>query len=267
MKTIVVSGANRGIGFEICRQLDAQGCHVILGSRDLQKGKEAAASLSKRVIAHQLDVCDEHSIKGLFDTINARYGKIDVLINNAGLGSTYFSNQKGMATIKDKLKSNIPGLRRVVGTVAPLLKKAGLNTHKIKAANIPLHQVKTMIETNFYGPWSMIQAFIPLLQKSKDGRVINISSGMGQLNRLNGEYPAYSMSKASLNALTIMFANELQSKGIRVNAICPGWVKTDMGGPDAPRDVSEGADTAVWLSLKDDIPSGKFFRDRHEIEW
>jgi NAD(P)-dependent dehydrogenase (short-subunit alcohol dehydrogenase family) len=113
----------------------------------------------------------------------------------------------------------------------------------------------------------MIQVFIPLLLKSEDGSIINMSSGMGELNSLSGNYPGYSLSKSSLNALTIMFANELKDKGIKVNAMCPGWVKTDMGGPNATRHVSQGADTAVWLTTEKVIPTGKFFRDREEISW
>ncbi len=113
----------------------------------------------------------------------------------------------------------------------------------------------------------MIQAFIPLLQKSDEGRIINMSSGMGELNSLSSDYPAYRLSKSSLNVITIMLSQELSAKGIIVNAICPGWVKTDMGGPDAPGEVSEGADTAVWLATEKEIPNGKFFRDRKVIDW
>jgi NAD(P)-dependent dehydrogenase (short-subunit alcohol dehydrogenase family) len=108
---------------------------------------------------------------------------------------------------------------------------------------------------------------IPLLKTSDDPRIINISSGMGQLSNLSGYYPAYSLSKASLNALTIMFSKELEQDGIKVNAMCPGWVKTDMGGPNAPRTVQQGADTAVWLATEPDIPTGIFFNDRNPINW
>jgi NAD(P)-dependent dehydrogenase (short-subunit alcohol dehydrogenase family) len=113
----------------------------------------------------------------------------------------------------------------------------------------------------------MIQVFLPLLEKGDGPRIINISSGMGELASLTGELPAYSLSKASLNALTIMFSNELKKKGIKVNAMCPGWVRTDMGGPNAPRPVEQGADTAVWLATEAHIPTGKFFQDRKEISW
>jgi len=106
-----------------------------------------------------------------------------------------------------------------------------------------------------------------LLRKSKNGRVINVSSGLGELNSLSGIYPGYSLSKSSLNALTIMFSNELKNNGIKVNAMCPGWVKTDMGGPDAPLHVSQGADTAMWLATENEIPTGKFFKERKEISW
>ena len=127
--------------------------------------------------------------------------------------------------------------------------------------------VKHIMETNFYGAWRMIQYFIPLLEDSGDGRIINISSGVGALQSLNGLYPGYSLSKTSMNALTIMFSNELKDRGVSVNAMCPGWVKTDMGGPDAPRLVSEGADTAVWLATAEDIGTGDFYRDREIISW
>jgi NAD(P)-dependent dehydrogenase (short-subunit alcohol dehydrogenase family) len=106
-----------------------------------------------------------------------------------------------------------------------------------------------------------------LLGKSEQGRIINLSSGMGELDSLAGDYAAYRLSKASLNALTIMFSKDLKEQGIQVNAMCPGWVKTDMGGPNAPRTVSQGADTAVWLATEKQVPTGKFFRDRAEISW
>eukprot|EP01008_Symbiontida_sp_HLA12_P001765 NODE_2950_length_435_cov_0.666667_g2926_i0.p1 GENE.NODE_2950_length_435_cov_0.666667_g2926_i0~~NODE_2950_length_435_cov_0.666667_g2926_i0.p1 ORF type:complete len:133 (-),score=13.09 NODE_2950_length_435_cov_0.666667_g2926_i0:37-408(-) len=121
--------------------------------------------------------------------------------------------------------------------------------------------------TNLYGPWRMIQFFTPLLIKSDDPRIINVSSGLGEWKDLAGDYPAYRILKTSLNALTIMFARELKDKGVKVNAMCPGWVKTDMGGPNAPRNVSQGADTAIWLATEKAIATGKFFRDRKEISW
>jgi len=268
MKTVLVTGGNRGIGLEICRQLDELGHIVILGSRDFQKGEEAAASLSKNVIVKQLDVTNEESIRNLFAFVNNDLGKLDVLINNAGIGVYPSGNKNSVSSrVKNFMEENFHGAWQTVKTIKPILQKTGMVAKNQGAEDIPLVNVKQLMETNFYGPWRMIQVFIPLLGKSKDGRVINISSGLGELSSLTGIYPAYSLSKASLNALTIMFSNELKDQGIKVNAMCPGWVKTDMGGPDAPRNVSQGADTAVWLTTESVIPTGKFFRDREEISW
>lgn len=128
--------------------------------------------------------------------------------------------------------------------------------------------INRAMTTNVYGPLLMSQALVPLMKKNNYGRVVNISSGLGQLSDMGGGYPAYRISKTAINALTRMFAGELKADNILVNSMCPGWVKTDMGGPDAPRDVQEGADTAVWLAtLPDNGPRGKFFRDRQEIPW
>lgn len=268
MKTVIVTGGNRGIGLEICRQLDELGHTVILCSRDLEKGKEATRSFSENVIVKQLDVTNEESIQNLFEFVKTDFGKLDVLINNAGIGERHEGHENStLASVKNIMATNFSGAYRIVQNFTPLLRKAGIVAQKKGAGNISLMSVKHLMETNFYGAWRMIQIFIPLLQKSENGRIINMSSGMGELKSLSGDYPAYSLSKSSLNALTIMFSNELKGKGISVNAMCPGWVKTDMGGPNAPRHVSQGADTAVWLTTEKKIPTGKFFRDRKEINW
>ena len=267
MKTVLVTGGNRGIGFEICRQLDELGYRVILGSRDLEKGKEAARSLSGNTVICQLDVTDDLSILNLSEFVKTSFGKLDVLINNAGIGAGKDHENTILGRVKSTMENHFNTAWRMVRVVKPLLKKAGIGGRAAGAGNVSLMSVKKVMETNFYGAWRMIQAFIPLLLKSEKGRIINISSGMGELKSLTGVYPGYSMSKASLNALTIMFSNELEEKGIMVNAMCPGWVRTDMGGADAPRHVSQGADTAVWLTTESEIPTGKFFRDRKEINW
>ena len=268
MKTVLVTGGNRGIGLEICRQLDEHGHTVILGSRDLGKGKVAARSFSNNVIVRQLDVTDEESINNLYRFMKTDFGRLDVLINNAGTGANHTGSESVVASgVKNILEKNFSGALQMARVVKPLLQKAGIGAGRKTAENISLMSVKQVMEINFYGPWRMIQAFLPLLLKSEEGRIINMSSGMGELKSLTGKYPGYSLSKSSLNALTIMFSNELKEKGIKVNAMCPGWVKTDMGGPDAPRNVSEGADTAVWLATEKEIPTGKFFRDRKEIDW
>jgi len=266
MKTALVTGGNRGIGFEICYMLDKLDYQVILCSRDLRKGQKAALSLSKNVIVRQLDVTNETSIQNLYHVVKKEIGKIDILINNAGVGADAQESQI-ISGIKLKIKNHFRGIYRMAKKVQPYLNKNQLFNENIIAENISLSRVKEIMETNFYGPWGMIQTFIPLLQKGVGARIINISSGLGALNNLSGKYPGYSMSKTSLNALTIMFSNELKNKGIKVNAVCPGWVKTDMGGPDAPGIAREGADTVVWLATAPEIQSGKFYKNRQEIPW
>lgn len=268
MKTILVTGGNKGIGREICRQLDALGHKVILCTRNPEKGWEAAAGMSGNIDVKTLDVTSEDSVVALYEYVESAFGKLDVLINNAALGEFTLDKEENKARgVKDFLEKNILGMRQVNRILVPLLRKAGILSENQTVSNVAFEHVKTIMETNVYGPWRMIQFFAPLLMKSDDPRIINVSSGMGEIKSLAGDYPAYRLSKTSLNALTIMFAGELHDKGIRVNAMCPGWVKTDMGGPNAPREVSEGADTAVWLATEKEIPTGKFFRDRKEISW
>ena len=268
MKTILISGGNRGIGLEICRQLHELGHRVIMGSRDVEKGHEAIQKLGIDPVIQQLDVTDKDSIQRAFEFVGEEFGKLDVLINNAGLGSTYFSNNKPVVSgISTFIKTRIPGGRQVIDLIKPVLWKTPMVSKSIGPSAISMEEVKVLMETNFYGPWSMIQAFLPLIRKSTEGRIINVSSGMGEMASLAGDYPAYRLSKASLNSLTIVLSKELENDNIKVNAMCPGWVRTDMGGPDAPRDVKDGADTAVWLATEPEIQSGKFFRDRTVIDW
>lgn len=268
MKTILVTGGNRGIGLEICRQLDELGHRVIMGSRDLTKGEMAARSISSRVLARQLDVTDEQSIQNLYRSLESEAEKLDVLINNAGIGTRFEQNDNSvLARLKNVMETRFTGAWNIVQKVKPVFKMAGVSIPLKGAKSVSLSSVRQVMETNFYGPWRMVQVFLPLLLKSEEGRIINISSGMGELKSLAGDYPAYRLSKSSLNALTILLSNELCDEGIKVNSMCPGWVRTDMGGPDAPRTVSQGADTAVWLAIEPDIPSGKFFRDRNIIDW
>jgi NAD(P)-dependent dehydrogenase (short-subunit alcohol dehydrogenase family) len=268
MKIVLVTGGNRGIGFEICRQLDAQGYKVILGSRDFEKGVEAAKALSDNVIVKQLDVTDENSVQRLFEFVRSEIGHLDVLINNAGINTaSAIDNKSILRTAKGILEKNIPGARKIREKIVPALQNAGLISKRGNVADVSLDDVRIIMETNLYGAWRMCRVFLPILEKSENGRIINISSGMGEMETLAGDYSGYRMSKVSLNALTIMLANELKHKRMSVNAMCPGWVKTDMGGPNATREVSEGADTAVWLATEKQIPTGKFFRDRAEINW
>ncbi|MFA5899132.1 MAG: SDR family oxidoreductase [Hyphomicrobium sp.] len=231
----LVTGANRGIGLEIVRQLSRNGMLAVIASRDLEKGREAAAKLAAEgleppVVA--LDVTDPASIKNAIAEVMDLFGRIDVLVNNAGI------LKEGQAPEDSK-----------VIEVAPEL-------------------VMETYEANAVGPLRMMQAVVPIMMQGGYGRVVNISSGAGQLAEMGAGYPAYRMSKAALNALTRIIAAELGPEPVKVNAMCPGWVRTDMGGPNATRSVEQGAETAIWLStLPDTGPTGGFFRDKAPIAW
>jgi NAD(P)-dependent dehydrogenase (short-subunit alcohol dehydrogenase family) len=227
---VVVTGGNRGIGLEICRQLAARCARVVLTARKRAAGEAAVATLAVGKYAalfHPLDVTDGNSIDGLRDFLKERCGHVDVLINNAGI------IPKGEAS----------------------------------ALKVGLATVRETLETNALGPLHLVQALLPLLKRGRSPRIVNMSSGMGALTDNDGGYAAYRMSKTLLNAVTAILAAELAGT-VAVNSVCPGWVKTDMGGAGATRDVAEGADTAVWLAL--DAPetlTGKFVRDREVIPW
>lgn len=228
MPIAIVTGANRGIGLEVCRQLARLNYTVILGSRDPAKGERAAAQLNdSRIILRQLDVSDADSIERLRDWVADEFGILDVLVNNAAIHYDTWQ----------------------------------------RAVNADLNVVQEAMETNVYGAWRMVQAFLPMLRKSQHGRIVNVSSEAGSLASMGGGTPAYSMSKVALNALTRMLAAELRSSHILVNAVCPGWVATDMGGSGG-RPVHEGAASVVWAAtLPDDGPTGGFFRDGKPLRW
>ncbi len=268
MKTIIVTGGNRGIGLEICRQLSELGHTVILCSRDLEKGDEAARNLNENVIVKKLDVTKESDILNLFHFVAGKFGKLDVLINNAGINKAPDpAENKLLDKVKKVAEQNMGNMRKIGKKILPFLRNAGLVSRRKNVTDVPVENVKKVLDVNLHGPWRLMQVFLPLLQQSDDGRIINMSSGMGEITRLSGDYPEYRLSKTALNAVTLMFSKQTHDDGIKVNAMCPGWVRTDMGGPDAHREVSQGADTAVWLSTEDKIPTGKFFRDRKVINW
>jgi NAD(P)-dependent dehydrogenase (short-subunit alcohol dehydrogenase family) len=227
----LVTGGNRGIGFEVCRQLAQREFTVLLTARDGAKAETAAKELSNTGIVQHLllDVADEYSIKNAAAEVAARHGHLDVLINNAGI------NYDTWETVAN---ADIDGT------------------------------VMETITTNLLGPWRICQAFLPLLQKSQAARIVNVSSESGSLANMGAGPPAYQVTKAALNALTRTLAGELRGARILVNAVCPGWVATDMGGAGAPRSVSEGASSIVWAAMiPDGGPSGGFFRDGKPLPW
>jgi NAD(P)-dependent dehydrogenase (short-subunit alcohol dehydrogenase family) len=228
-RVALVSGGNRGIGREVARRLAEEGYRVVIGSRDPDRAEEVARELGSGVAARQLDVTDEESIERCIESVAGELGRLDVLVNSAGITG------------------------------------GGWSTN---AYDVDLDEVRHTLETNLYGAWRLTQAALPLMRENRYGRVVNISSGMGQLADMGGHAPAYRVSKTGLNVLTRMLAAELEGENILVNSCCPGWVRTDMGGPSAQRSVEEGADTPVWLAtLPDDGPRGGFFRDRRPIQW
>jgi NAD(P)-dependent dehydrogenase (short-subunit alcohol dehydrogenase family) len=229
-RVALVTGANRGIGFEICRQLGQRGYVVVLGSRDRERGEVAAARLRGEgldVVGCQLDVADPASVEAAVERMRREHGRLYAVVNNAAI--LYDTWQRGV--------------------------------------DANLDEVRDAFETNVLGAWRVVQATLPLLRASPTARIVNVSSGAGALTDMGGGTPAYRTSKAALNALTRVLAAELRADRILVNAICPGWVATDMGGAGG-RPVSEGATGIVWaVELPDDGPTSGFFRDGRAIAW
>lgn len=219
----VVTGGNRGIGLEVCRQLASLGHVVVLTARDAGKARSAAERLG--VAHHRLDVTDDASVAALAEHLTERHGRVDVLVNNAAIHYDTWQ----------------------------------------RASSADLGVVREAMETNFYGPWRMVLGLLPLLRAARSPRVVNVSSEAGSLASMGGGTPAYGTSKAALNALTLMLAAELPA--MKVNAVCPGWVATDMGGAGG-RPVEQGAASVVWAAtLPDDGPTGGFFRDGARVPW
>jgi NAD(P)-dependent dehydrogenase (short-subunit alcohol dehydrogenase family) len=226
----LVTGANRGIGLELVRQLGQRGFTTVLGSRDPENGRAAAEGLAVDgidVVARRLDVDDADSVRELAAELDSEFGRLDVLVNNAAI--LYDTWQRGV--------------------------------------DADLEVVRQALETNVLGAWRTTQACLPLLGRSSHGRIVNVSSGSGSLSGMGAGTPAYSVSKAALNALTRILAAELRGDGILVNSACPGWVATDMGGPGG-RPVEDGAASVMWaVLLPDDGPTGGFFRDGRPVDW
>ena len=231
-KIAIVTGGNRGLGREIARQLIQEDVFVVIGARDPFKCGQAVEELKKQgpgVAGFVLDVIDTHSVRRFVEHVQKEHGAPSILVNNAG--------------------------------VYPEATTA-------KVVDTSTATWRETLETNLFGAVRMCREVVPLMQKLRYGRIVNVSSGLGQLETMGEGSPAYRVSKAALNALTRTLAAEVAGSGILVNSMSPGWVRTDMGGEDAPRSVEEGAQTAVWLALLPSSgPTGKFFRDRKPIPW
>jgi NAD(P)-dependent dehydrogenase (short-subunit alcohol dehydrogenase family) len=230
-RVAVVTGANRGIGLETGRQLLERGLRVAFTGRDLEAVERALGKLEAArgtAIAVRMDVTDAATIREAHRTITKQLGPVDVVVNNAAI--LLFESA-------DVLETPLDGFRET-------------------------------FETNCFGVIEVCREFVPPMAERGYGRVVNVSSGAGQLARMSSYAPAYSMSKTAVNAFTRILADTYRDSNVLANVVDPGWVRTDMGGRSAPRSVQQGADTAVWLAtLPDNGPTGGFFRDRRPIEW
>ena len=227
----LVTGANRGIGYEVCFQFAERGHRAVLGARTLEKARQAAASAEKRgvtLVPIELDVTRHDTIRSAIATLLKDFGHIDVLVNNA-------------AILLDEGRSLL---------------------------ELPEDDLRATFDTNVFGAIAVARAVVPTMLKQRSGRIVNVSSRAGQLSSMGSYAPAYSMSKAALNAFTRQLAAATKGRGILVNSVCPGWVRTDMGGRNAPRSVAQGAERIVRLaSLPNNGPTGKFFSDDREVNW
>jgi len=229
-RVALVTGANRGIGFAVVKGLLAEGYTVLLTSRDEADGLAAKERFAAlgNCHCHPLDITSAASVAACARFVKATFGRLDVLVNNAAINYDTWHD----------------------------------------AVNADLDEVARTLETNLMGAWRMCEAFIPLMRAQGGGRIVNVSSGAGALGTMDGSAPGYSVSKAALNALTIQLAHTLRRDGILVNSVCPGWVRTEMGGPGAPRSPEQGAAGIVMAAMLDDpAVTGKFLRDGKVIDW
>lgn len=232
----IVTGAGRGLGFATGCELARRGYLTVFTARDGVALDQAAGAIpgGTDVRLMPLDITRQADVDALLNFIVKQFGRADVLINNAGI----------------LIEGDIDG---------------NLNP---SAFTVPPEVVLKTFETNTLGAYRLCQAFLPLMKKNNYGRVVNVSSGMGQLTDMGGAWPAYRISKTALNALTRTFATELDGTNVKVNSVCPGWVRTAMGGRGATRTLEQGIAGIVWAAtLADNGPTGGFFRDGKAIEW
>ncbi len=230
-RVALVTGANRGMGFETARQLLRRGLRVALSGRDeaaTERARVALGDLARDAVSVRMDVTDAASIDAARRSIQQQLGPVDVVVNNGAV----------------------------------------LLNENDNVLSIPLEAFRKTMETNLLGAIEVCRVFVPPMVERGYGRVVNVSSGAGQISTLSTYAPAYSISKVALNAFTRILSETYRTSGILVNAVDPGWVRTDMGGSGAPRSIERGVETTVWLAtLDDDGPTGGFFKDRRLIEW
>jgi len=229
----VITGASRGLGRAAARRLATVEGHLVVATArkptDLEVLESELRLAGHAIACHPLDVTEDSSVAALANWLTERFGRVDVLINNAGVS---------------------------------------LDHYDTSLLELPLETLRRTLETNLFGVLRTTQALAPLLRANRAGRVVNLASGMGQLAEMGIGVPAYRISKTALNAVTRILAAELADSGVKVNSVCPGWCRTDLGGPDASRSPEQGIDTVIWLAtLPDDGPTGGFFRDRQPIPW
>jgi NAD(P)-dependent dehydrogenase (short-subunit alcohol dehydrogenase family) len=256
-RVAIITGADRGIGFEVSRELGKLGFQIVLTSPDQSRGEIAADKLRRKglsVIYRKLDLLRQKDIDALKVFILHKFGRVDVLVNNAGV-------------MLDPGRSKIEGLLK--HRIKKIPKRMGFGEGPtILEVNIDI--VRATLEINTLGALKMCQAFVPMMIKARYGRVINVSSSLGQLNDMTDEdrVPAYQISKTALNAVTRLVSDAVGRNNVAVNSVCPGWTRTDIGGRQAPQSTKKAAETIIWLARQpDNGPTGGFFRNKLRITW
>jgi NAD(P)-dependent dehydrogenase (short-subunit alcohol dehydrogenase family) len=247
-RVALVTGANQGIGLQVAKELVASGLTVLVGSRNFERGEKAASEIGPGAIALQLDVTDQASIAAAAERIRKEFGHLDLLVNNAAISNT----RKGNLSLQEYAKITL-------------------------ASNVSLDEIRAVWETNVFGVLVVYQAMLPLLRESSDARIVNVSSGVGSLtDNANPAYPyhaffgpVYPASKTALNAITLAMMVELESTGIKVNLVSPGFTKTALNGYEGTQSVEDGSREVVRVALLGpDGPTGTFTRwENTKIPW